>query len=155
MEGTVYDLGDDAVGEAGMVGKIWYRRRPEDLSLLQQFYTELAAAPSPIMFPRILEIGELNGQAVTIERKLTGTTLREHLRDGTATPEQARECVLAVLAVLREIPGGSAAKALPVLDEPQPFWPQDAGGTWSQSLHALVERRAELFGARLRVAVTD
>lgn len=157
MEGTVYDLGGGS--EAGTIGKLWFRRRPEELELLEQFYTELAASPSPIMFPRILEIGELDGQAVSIERKLTGTTLRERLRSGTATVEQGWECVLEVLAVLREIPGGSAAKALPVLDEPQALWPHGGGtwsqGTWSQALHALIERRAELFGAQLRAAVTD
>jgi hypothetical protein len=169
MEGTVYDLGagggfqeaaeaSDA-SETGRIGKIWYRRRPKDLALLQQFYAELETGPSPILFPRILEIGELDGHAVTVERKLTGTTLGERLRAGTATVEQGWECVLEVLAVLREIPAGSAAKALPVLDEPQALWPGADDGTgpdtWSRTLHALVERRAELFGPQLRAAVTD
>ncbi|NUP47009.1 MAG: phosphotransferase [Catenulispora sp.] len=155
MEGTVYDLGGD------VVGKVWYRRGPEDLAVLQQFYAELATHPSPIRFPEILEVGEFDGRSATVERKLTGTTLRARLQAGTATIEQGRECVLEVLAVLREIPAGAAARRLPVVDEARPLWPtaayEDNGnaGTWSRSLHALVERRVELFGDQLRAAVTD
>lgn len=163
MEGTVYDLGGEAVG------KVWYRRGAEELTVLQRFYAELGAHPSPIRFPEIIEVGELDGRSATIERRLTGMTLRARLQAGTATIEQGRECVLEVLGVLREIPAGAAARLLPVVDEPWPLWPaagEDAGhaagnaagggaGTWSHALHALVERRVELFGDQLRAAVTD
>jgi hypothetical protein len=156
MEGVVYDLGD------GVVGKVWFRRRPEELAVLQAFYRELCASSSPIRFPEIVEVGLLDGsddaarpgsQAVTVERKLTGTTLASRLENGTASHEQGWACVIDVLAALREIPGGPAARNLPVVDEPQALWHGSA--SWSQALAALVERRTALFGTQLRAAVSD
>ncbi|GAA1989242.1 hypothetical protein [Catenulispora subtropica] len=132
MEGIVYDLGDD------VVGKVWFRRRPEELGVLQAFYRELGANPSPVRFPEILEVGVLDGdapgQAVTVERKLTGTTLRERLADGAVSVEQGRACVMEVLAALRTIPGGPAARDLPVVDEPRAM--RSGGDTWPRALSA-------------------
>ncbi|NUR30652.1 MAG: phosphotransferase [Catenulispora sp.] len=153
MEGVVYDLGDD------VVGKVWFRRRPDELAALQMFYRELGASPSPVTFPEIIEVGLLDGtehsssEAVTVERKLTGTTLAGRLANGTVSVEQGWTCVTDLLAALREIPGGLAARNLPVVDEPQALWSGNA--TWPQALAALIERRTALFGTRLRAAVTD
>jgi aminoglycoside phosphotransferase (APT) family kinase protein len=147
MEGAVYDLGD------GRIGKLWFRRRTDELEVLQEFYSELAGNHSPIAFPEIFEVCQAGDRAVTIERKLSGSTLRDRLDDGMFSAEAGRACVLEVLAALREVQVGAGARRLAVVDEDRALWA--AGDSWPQALAALVERKVARFGGQLRAAVTD
>ncbi|HEY4568833.1 MAG TPA: phosphotransferase [Kribbella sp.] len=125
MEGAVYDLGD------GMVRKLWFDRRPDDLRPLQAFLDELP--PLPFRTPRIREItADANGLAVTVEDKLTGVPLHE----ADLPEEQALDAFVLVVEALRTAQPGPASRALPVIN--QPFWKQ----SWGESLAALVRRRA-------------
>jgi aminoglycoside phosphotransferase len=124
MEGAVYDLGD------GRVSKTWFDRRPDDVRPLKAFLDELP--PLPFRTPRIREIGQQNGQAVTVEDKLTGTPLQD------LPEEQALDVFIAVVEALGQTTPGPASKALPVLN--QPFWYDDM--SWGEALAALVRRRA-------------
>jgi aminoglycoside phosphotransferase len=125
MEGAVYDLGD------GMVRKVWFDRRPEDVRPLKAFLDELP--PLPFRTPRIREIGAgENGLAVSLEDKLTGVPLHE----AGVSEEQALDAFVMVVEAFRTARPGPASKALPVLN--QPFWQ----ASWGTSLAALVRRRA-------------
>jgi hypothetical protein len=132
MEGAVYDLGD------GLVRKVWFDRRPDDVRPLQAFLDEIP--PLPFRTPRIRAIvaGD-NGLAVTDEDKLTGTPF-----DRTDP-----EVFVKVVQALGTTTAGPASKALPVLN--QPFWQ----GSWGESLAALVRRRAQASYRHLERDVTN
>jgi aminoglycoside phosphotransferase (APT) family kinase protein len=147
MEGSVYDLGD------GRIGKAWFRRGTGELETLKAFYQELNANPSSVAFPEILEVGRAGDQSVTIERKLGGDSLRQRLDAGTVAVEDAKACVLDVLAVLRQVAVGDAARRLAVVDEDRALWSDGDG--WAQALAGLVDRKVERFGDQLRAAVKD
>jgi aminoglycoside phosphotransferase len=127
MEGAVYDLGD------GRVSKTWFDRKPDDVRPLKAFLDELP--PLPFRTPRIREItADPNGQAISVEDKLTGTAWHE----ADLTEEQALDAFVAVVEALGTTTPGPASKALPVLN--QPFWYDDL--SWGEALAALVRRRA-------------
>jgi hypothetical protein len=62
MEGAVYRFGD------GRVAKVWARRTTAELARLKAFYDELEL---PFATPRFEEIREVDGSAVSIERRVT------------------------------------------------------------------------------------
>jgi Phosphotransferase enzyme family len=120
VEGAVYALGD------GTVAKVWGRRtRPEPL-LWQAFYADLAAAGLSFATPVILDVEEVRGVAVTVERELPGTQLREH------------GPIVDVLRELATVPATDAMRRLPVLDESRPFRGDD---DFPAALTALLGRR--------------
>jgi aminoglycoside phosphotransferase len=140
MEGAVYDLGD------GRVSKTWFDRRPDDVRPLQAFLDELP--PLPFRTPRIREItADADGQAVSIEDKLTGTALNE----ADATEPEALDAFVAVVEALGTTVAGPASKALPVLN--QPFWRDDL--SWGEALAVLVRRRAADSGHHLERDVAN
>jgi aminoglycoside phosphotransferase len=140
MEGAVYDLGD------GRVSKTWFDRRPDDVRPLQAFLDELP--PLPFRTPRIREItADADGQAVSIEDKLTGTALNE----ADATEPEALDAFVAVVEALGTTVAGPASKALPVLN--QPFWRDDL--SWGEALAGLVRRRAADSGHHLERDVAN
>jgi aminoglycoside phosphotransferase len=140
MEGAVYALGD------GQVSKTWFDRRPDDVRPLQAFLDELP--PLPFRTPRIREISaDDNGQAVSIEDKLTGTALNE----ADVTELEALDAFVAVVEALGTTVAGPASKALPVLN--QPFWRDDL--SWGEALAALVRRRAADSGHHLERDVAN
>src|SRR5881396_377368 len=97
MEGAVYDLGD------GRVSKTWFDRRPDDVRPLQAFLDELP--PLPFRTPRIRDITEdANGQAVSIEDKLTGTALNE----AGLTEDEALDAFQAIVEALGKTTAGPA-----------------------------------------------
>jgi aminoglycoside phosphotransferase (APT) family kinase protein len=147
MEGAVYDLGD------GSVGKVWFRRRPDELETLKAFYQELNANPSPIALPEIFEVCQAGSRTVTVERKLSGSTLRQGLDAHAVSVEDAKACLLEVLAVLRDIQVGAGGRRLAVVDEDRALWTE--GDSWPRALASLLERKVGRFGGLLRAAVTD
>jgi aminoglycoside phosphotransferase len=140
MEGAVYDLGD------GRVRKTWFDRRPDDVRPLQAFLDELP--PLPFRTPRIREItADANGQAISVEDRLTGTALLE----ASLTEDEALDAFVAVVEALGTTVAGPASKALPVLN--QPFWRDDL--SWGEALAALVRRRAADSGHHLERDVAN
>ncbi|GAB2872639.1 phosphotransferase family protein [Lentzea nigeriaca] len=147
MEGVVHDLGD------GLVGKVWFQRAPADLKLTQEFQQELFAQHLPYETPLILQVDEVDGHAVTLERRLPGTPLSVLVQDERIPRAAAYEAALAAVTGLATTQAGPAARALAVLDETTPLW---AGHErWTETLAALVRRRAAAHSEVLRARITD
>lgn len=146
------------------IAKVWYHRSAAGLAPLVAFYRELRAArperPTRLVLetPDIHEVREVDGHAVTVERRMPGRSVQELLSAGELSLPEARRCAVDVLAALSELTAGPAAAALPVLHETSPFWPA-AGpshdATWGDLLAGLVRRRTTVYGDQLRDAVTD
>jgi aminoglycoside phosphotransferase (APT) family kinase protein len=129
MDGTVYAL------DERLVAKVWRRRERAGLLEAQAFYEWLAGAGLEFATPRIVEVWEEEGMAVTVEERLPGVPLDEvRPADGPLDPV-AVECMLDVLAGLR-------AAGAPPGAEP-----------WSRALTALVERGLAGSGELLRARV--
>ncbi|GHJ47421.1 hypothetical protein Cs7R123_47630 [Catellatospora sp. TT07R-123] len=145
MEGAVYALG------GGLVGKVWFQRKPDELAPLRAFCTHLSGQDLSFRTPEILDVHETAGHAVTVERELGGIPLRDALRSGQVTPEQAKRCMLAILAELRATTAGAACRALTAIDEDIPVW--QGHGTWPSALSALLDRRVRRYGDQLAASV--
>ncbi|GAA5031341.1 hypothetical protein GCM10023317_81950 [Actinopolymorpha pittospori] len=145
MDGTVYAL------DADTVVKVWSRQTAPSLERLRAFYAELSAAGLPFATPLIHDLRSVAGTPVTIERRLHGRPLSEFI--GAAGPtEHAMRAFAGVVAALREIESGSAARDLTVMDEPNAFYTESAL-SWPQALLGLLERRVEAYADPLRAAV--
>lgn len=145
MEGSVYQLG------RGLVGKVWDRREAGELKRLQEFYADIATAELAFATPEILDVLEVEGIAVTIERELSGRPLKQLAGDGV--PSEADESVMEVLRGLASVPATVAMRQLAVLDEPAALWAE--AGAWPVALNGLLRRRVEAFGEQLGAAVED
>lgn len=139
MESAVVRLGD------GLVGKVWTHRKAGELLPIQAFYAELAAQALPFATPEMLEIREHAGVAVSVEREITGTSVKTAIREGWLSIPAAQEATVEVVVALEKTSAGTATRALAVLDEDCPLWPP-AG---------LVERRARRFRDALSAAIPD
>ncbi|WP_020386356.1 aminoglycoside phosphotransferase family protein [Kribbella catacumbae] len=130
MEGAVYDLGN------GLVGKVWFNRTAAEVLPVQAFLAELNQQDLPFRTPDITVVDTVDGQAVSIERKLTGTPLSEALETGAVTQEQGLDLFVDVVTALSKTTAGPASKALPLLGE------TSAQGEWGDALAELVRQRA-------------
>jgi aminoglycoside phosphotransferase (APT) family kinase protein len=130
MEGAVYDLG------GGMVGKVWFNRTADEVLPLQAFLGELNQQDLPFRTPDITVVDSVDDRAVSIERKLTGTPLREALERGVMTQQQGLDLFVDVVTALGKTKAGPATKALPLLGE------TPAQGEWGEALAELVRQRA-------------
>jgi hypothetical protein len=146
MEGLTFTLG------RGLVAKVWFGRSAADVRPLVAFYEELGRQSLPFATPDVVEVREVDGRAVTIERFLPGVALSAALDSGAVKLPTAQSCVLLVLEALATTQAGPAAEALPVFNEP--LW-ASPDQTWSQALIALLQRRLRQFGPQLRSVVTD
>jgi aminoglycoside phosphotransferase (APT) family kinase protein len=148
VEGAIYDLGD------GTVAKIWRQRRGTELTLMQKIYADIASAGLPVATPEILAIEQVNGTAVTIERKLPGQPLQARLGsdDRWLDPSAAR-CVVDVLRSLASVPGTASMRRVPFLDEDQSLW-ADAED-FGIALARLLRRRVARFGQVIRRRLPD
>lgn len=147
MEGVVYDVGE------GLVAKVWFRRGSDELRLTREFQRELAAQDLPYATPVILDVREADGHAVTLERRLPGTSLLTLMQQGRIPPALAHEAALTAATGLARTEAGPAARALTVLDETKPLWAGHA--RWTRALAALVRRRAAAHAEVLRARIAD
>lgn len=140
MEGIVAALDEQRVV------KVWDRRLRPDVERLRTFYDAVEAgfdqAGVGLAVPRILDIDEVDGRVVTVQRRLRGRPV------ASARPEP----VLEVLEVLAQVPAHPDLALLPVPDGEPPFNPDLPFG---DSLAALVLRRAPLVGRRLADGVAE
>ena len=142
VEGAVYRLGK------GTVAKVWGRRRAPELVRMQRFYADVAAGGLPFDTPVILDVVEADGSAVTYERELHGEPLHTVMAScADGIDERSGASVISILRAMAGVPATSAMKALPVLDEEQPFW---ASGDFTAALGALLRRRVDRHGPVLR-----
>jgi aminoglycoside phosphotransferase (APT) family kinase protein len=148
VEGAIYDLG------GGLVAKVWRERLAAELSRMQSFYADVAAADLPFATPEILRIDQIDGTAVTYERKLPGAPLQQRLDVAdTRIGPKAVSCVTDVLQALATVPATSAMRKLAALDEQRPLW---AGAdTFQGALLDLIERRVTRFGPVIRRQLPD
>ena len=147
MEGAVYRLG------GGLVAKVWGGKSAPELAGLQQFYTDLARASLPFATPEIIELDEIDGSGVTVERELRGCPLRQRLSDAdNSISTAAQACVITVLEGLAGVRESRSALDLPVLGETGAF---RGDATWAGALLRLLNRRVAVFGDQLRAAVAD
>ena len=81
MEGAVYALDDARVAE------VWSATTPERLRTVQRFHAALARRPLRFATPRVDDVLQVRGWAVTVERRLTGTGLDRALAAGLRTAD--------------------------------------------------------------------
>lgn len=143
MEGDVYSLGN------GLVGKVW--KRTADVATLRDFYAELGEQSLSFRTPEIVDVGVVDGTVVSIERELSGRTLKHQLNVGAISKARAQECVLSILAELARTHAGPASRRLATMDESAPL----SNGDWSKSLIGLLQRRIDRFGDQLDAAVPE
>ncbi|MBA2247711.1 MAG: aminoglycoside phosphotransferase family protein [Chloroflexia bacterium] len=148
MEGHVFDIGDE------LVAKVWFAKTPGEIAPLQTFYEVLGTLGLPFATPRILEIHDLPGGTVSIERTLRGTPLSDLVdRDEREPPTFATEAVVSVLTALRDHPVPDAQPILPILGiEPLDAIPPHKA---MPTLLRVVRRNVERYGDRLRQSVPD
>lgn len=129
MEGIVAALDDERVV------KVWDRRPRPEVERLRTFYDAVEAgfaeAGVRLAVPAVLEIDEVEGLVVTVQRRLRGHPA------GSPGPEP----VLHVLEALARVPARPDLAVLPVPDGEAPFDPDVPFG---DSLADLVRRRAPL-----------
>jgi hypothetical protein len=143
MEGAVYDLGGD------LVGKVWFNRSKADVKPLQTFLEELGAHKLPFRTPVIRAIDEVDGRAVSVEAKLSGTPLDEAVKRGIISQDRGFDIFAEVVAALGATVAGPASKALPLVQEPV----GTPHSSWAETLAALVLRRAAAARSHLQTDV--
>jgi aminoglycoside phosphotransferase (APT) family kinase protein len=148
VEGAIYDLGAD------LIAKVWRERPAAELVRMQAFYADVAAAGLPFRTPEIVAVEEVEGTAVTYERKLPGEPLSRRLsQDATDVDPAAACCVTEVLKALAAVPATTAMRQLAVLDEDRPLW--HGAATFRDALLSLLDRRAARFGPVIRRHLPD
>jgi Ser/Thr protein kinase RdoA (MazF antagonist) len=148
VEGAVYDLGD------GTVAKVWRQRREAELTLMQEFYADVIRSGLPFATPEIRAVEQVDGTAVTVERKLPGQPLQLLLgSDDRQLSSAAAACVIEVLQALASVRATVSMRRLPVLDEEQSFWA--GSGSFPSALQSLLHRRVTQFGDVLRRRLPD
>ncbi|MEV5315685.1 MULTISPECIES: aminoglycoside phosphotransferase family protein [unclassified Streptomyces] len=147
MEGLVYEIDQDRVA------KIWFGESEPALQRTRTFYDALAGKPFGFAVPRIHEVHVIEDRCVTIEQRLAGTTLTEHLAAGHITLDQAKSTFVDVLAELAQSGPLPEGRALSVMDEEVSLY--DTAEDFPEALWALAERRHARFRRVLEPAVED
>lgn len=145
MEGAVYAISEDRVA------KLWTDGSQQALVASQAFHTQLSAKKFTFEVPEIHEVHVLDGQCVTIERRLAGATMADRLAGGELSPEVAQTALVGIVAELDAAGPFPAGRALSVLNENPPLY--SPGQQFPQALAALVERRVHQFESVLTPAV--
>ncbi len=102
----------------------------------------------------ILGVTEVDDVGVTFDRELHGTQLQERLAvEDAAIPNDVAEGIVECLRGLASVEATDHMRALPILDETQPFWQGSA--TFAEALTAFLERKVSVHGPLLRQHVTD
>jgi Phosphotransferase enzyme family len=137
MEGVVYALSADRVA------KIWFAEPATGFAASRAFYDALGGLPLSFAVPQVVEIHEVQGHTITIERFLHGTPLSE-IELGREPTEELFVGILGELAGSGRCP---QARALSVLGEPL--------SSFVPGLGELAARRAERFRRVLSSVVED
>lgn len=147
MEGAVYAV------DRNRVAKIWFGESEASLQRVRRFYNTLSAKSFQFEIPRIHEVHRVEDRCVTIEQRLTGSSLDGLLETGHTSLEDARSTLVDVLAELAGSGALHAARALPVMDESVPLY--DVAEDFPNALADLAERRLARFRRTLDAAVEE
>ncbi len=148
VEGAVYLL------DGGMVAKVWGRRGAGALRDMQAFYAELRGRGLSFATPEILAVEEVDGVAVTFERRIHGRPLQAGLSSGDEhVCGGAAEALTQVLRELATVGATEAMRRLRVLDEGSALW--EGHGCFGEALLGLLERRLSRFGRVLGARVRN
>ncbi|MER7890176.1 aminoglycoside phosphotransferase family protein [Micromonospora sp. NPDC094482] len=145
MEGAVYEI------DESRVAKLWYAGSVELSRRMARFYDALDTRAFTFRVPRIMQVETVEGRVVTIERRLTGTTLSAALAAGAVRREDAYAVLVDVVCGLAAGGTLAAARELTVLDEDFPLFA--AGEDFPVALARLAARRVERFRPVLGQAV--
>jgi Ser/Thr protein kinase RdoA (MazF antagonist) len=145
MEGLVYAIDQDRVA------KVWFSESEASLQQTRVFYDALTDKPFEFAVPRIEEVRVIEDRCVTIEQRLAGTTMTDHLEAGRITVDEARSKFVGVLSQLAKSGPLPEARTLSVMDEDVSLY--DAAEDFPQALYALAERRVARFRDVLEPAV--
>ena len=149
VEGVVVDLGD------GTVAKVWSSRTRAGLELLRTFYEGIEAARpagATVAVPCIVNLIEVDGSLVTVERRLSGDPVWQ--ADGSS-PELATDdidAMIEALASLAAIPATPVLRSLPMLADEPPLHPS---APFEREIADLVARRVAEFDKVLAAAHPD
>lgn len=145
MEGAVFAI------DASRVAKLWFSASVASSRRLAAFYDALDALPFGFDVPRISRVEVVEGRVITIERRLTGTTLSAAAAAGALPPEDAYAVFVDVVCALAAAGGLPAARELAVLGEEDSLFA--AGEDFPAALGRLAARRVARFRPVLSRAV--
>ncbi len=148
MEGHVFRIGGQQVAKA------WFRKSPDEIVLLKNYCGSLHTLNLPFATPEILSIDVVDGMTVSIERELSGRSMRELVsqQDETA-PLFAVRALTSILCGLGTGEVAYPGPSLPILG----IRPSD-DATQRGPSHVLCEvasKKGAQFGSQLRVSVPD
>ena len=148
MEGHVFRIGNQNVT------KVWFDKSAEDITSLQHFYKQLQGLSLPFETPYITQVGELGGTTVSVERELSGTSMRDLVaEDELEPPSFALEAVLKVLRALKETDLSGAESDLAVLGVIPSQRAKHSGA--ASVLLEVAEQKVSRYGTQLRKSVPD
>lgn len=148
MEGHVFQIGDQNVA------KVWLYKHIRGIVPLKHFYEQLQTLGLPFETPLISQVKEVDGTAISIERKLRGTSMRELVtEDEREPPAFALKAVLTVLGALKGKSLSSGESYLPVLGI-MPSQEATFGGP-TLVLLEVAGRKVEKYGHQLRRSVPN
>ncbi|QOW02046.1 phosphotransferase family protein [Rhodococcus pyridinivorans] len=147
MEGVVYEIDHDRVA------KIWFDGSESSLHRDRVFYNALASKTFRFAVPRIHEVHVIDNRCVTIEQRLAGTNMTNHLEAGKTTLDRGMATFVDVLAELAGSGSLPEARALSVMDEDVSFY--DTAEDFPKALGDLAERRLGRFRHVLYPAVEE
>ncbi|MBE1489448.1 phosphotransferase family protein [Plantactinospora soyae] len=145
MEGSVYEIDESRVAKLWFSGSVDLSRR------MATFYDVLNAKSFAFSVPRIVQVAAVEGRVVTIERRLTGSTLSAALAAGTIRPDDGYAVFVDILVELAAGGELAAARELSVLGEESPLFVP--GEDFPLALARLAGRRVERFRPVLSRAV--
>jgi aminoglycoside phosphotransferase (APT) family kinase protein len=147
MEGRVYEVDQDRVA------KVWFSGSQASLARTQVFYAALARRAFEFAVPQILEVHVVEKHCVTIERRLTGSTMSDRLAAGHIGASEAQSTFIDVLTQLAGSGPLPEARSLSVMDEKASLY--EEGQQFPEALGALAERRLTRFRPVLDPAVEN
>lgn len=147
MEGHVFRVG------AARVAKVWHLKPVSEVTSLQQFYEQVLALGLPFATPHILQVDEVDGRVVSLEKELHGTSMRELVRDDDPEPPDYLEAFLTILEALQTHALPNEESALPVLGVTPSREAQRSGGT--AVLLEVAERKVARYGSQLRASLPN
>jgi hypothetical protein len=148
MEGHVFRL------EQQSVAKVWHAKTLEEVLPLKDFYERLQTLDFPFETPLMMQVREVDGTTISLEKELHGTSMRTLVKDDeTEPPPFAFEAVLSILEVFKEKRLKGNKVHLPILGIMPSRETRDRG-----SIAVLLEvasQKVKRYGDQLRLSVPD
>jgi len=149
MEGVVYEAGESTIA------KLWFEKSLEDLDALKSFYDSANSETVSIRLPRILHVARCGDISVSVERRLSGSPLKPHVKtDAERLDNRVVDCIASVVMELSKIPGTREMKHLKVLGEPHALY-EPSSEPWGSAITRVAFRRSERFRHLLARDIPD